>query len=162
MSNRAPRGESELWVLLAVIAFSILMFGCTEPAAAPVQPTANQVSPEEQGLTEEQIAAIVAENQRVLGAMPDTDGDTEWVVIATIENASDEADYEFTADSTWRLRWIAGGCGVRTTPIDAYNGWYTLAGLSVSSPVTKPNKNPGTHSVNVVGTCTFVVEKAVK
>ncbi len=136
------------------------------PTSTTSTPAANTPD-DEQGLTEAQISQIVAENRRVLGAMPDTNDDTSWNTIATIKcPANEEIDQTFTADSTWRIRWVSGGnCVVRTKPIDAYNGWYAFGGLSNSQPTTKPNKNPGKHSVNVslcFADCTLVVEQAAK
>lgn len=167
--------------LFAVLAISILAvtLGCsssnsdtmpdvtTAPSTATSEAEHVSASETEQGLTEAQIAEIVAENQRVLGSMPEPDDETEWKTITTIKcPASEDLDQSFTTESTWRIRWISGGnCVVRTTPIDAYNGWYSFGGLSESQPTTKPNKNPGTHSVNVslcFSGCTLIVEQAAK
>jgi hypothetical protein len=121
----------------------------------------------QQGLTDAEIDGILAENRRVLGGMPDVNDRTVWTTIAKVTcPANEEIDQTFTADSTWRIRWVSGGnCVVRTTPVDAYNGWYAFGGLSQSTRTTKPNKNPGKHSLNVslcFSDCTLVVEQAAK
>lgn len=159
--------------ILSVFTLSVLfaLTGCSPPQTeGPVtaaESSATETPNDEQGLTDSQISGILAENRRVLGAMPDANENSEWKTIATVRcPANEEIDQTFTADSTWRVRWLSGGnCVVRTTPIDAYNDWYAFGGLSESKTATDPNKNPGQHSLNVslcFDDCTLVIEQVAK
>ena len=162
-----------LRLLLIVLLAATVVFatGC-RPSGYQISQQDSQstlVEPDD-GLSDEQISAILAENKRVLGSMPETDEQTEWTIVETVECKFDNSiedqqiDREFSAKSTWRIRHVSGGnCVVRTTPVDAYNGWYAFGGLASHSPTTEPNKNPGTHSLNVslfFDDCVLVVETA--